>query len=239
WEPRGLLKNYEILYRLSMAELRGGSYSRHLEYRKKAIEAATVNRDAHWLLWRYSTSTLRYADLGDLKAAEVALARNSTLYHQSLGQSQGALTFGLSPGLFYSHTTSPPGSQPHYEAEFAEAQAAVLDAKGRYAEAEPLYRQAIAAVSGPRYVHGTFPEELHSRLAVNLIDQERSLEAENEARTALIGMLAKRGRNSPQTANMLGLLCRVLLEQGRYLELERLARASIATYEKVGAPSGS
>jgi CHAT domain-containing protein len=219
WDPGGSLKNYEILYRLSMAELRGGSYSRHLEYRERAIDAATMNRDSAWLLWRHSTSTRRYADLGDLKAAEAALAELSTLYQQSF--------------RWWS------GSQPHYEANYAWAQAAVLDAKGEYAKAEALYRQAIAAVSGPRYARGTSPEELRDRLVQNLIRQERLLEAENEARKALLGMLAKRGRNSPQTASMLGLLGLAVFEQRRYQESERLARASVATYEKVGAPPGS
>src|SRR5262245_28713130 len=65
------------------------------------------------------------------------------------------------------------------------------------------------------------------------------LEAENEARKTLLGRLAKRGRNSPHTASSLALLGRVLLGQGRYQESERLARASIATYEQVGAPPGS
>src|SRR4030095_2570276 len=218
WDPGGSLKNYEILYRLSMAELSGGSSSRHLEYRKRAFQECPKG-DGAWLLWRYSTSTLRYAGLGDLKAAETALAELSTLYHGSFRW--------------------PLGSQPHYEANFAQAQAAVLNAKGKYVEAEALYRQAIAAISGPGYSRGTFPEELHKRSAVSRTNQERLLEAENEARTALIGMLAKRGRNSPQTASMLGLLGQVLLKQGRYQELETLARASIAIYEKVGAPPSS
>src|SRR5262245_15921116 len=216
WEPGGTLKNYEILYRLSMAQLSGGSYSRHLEYRKRAIQECP-NSDVAWLLSRYSIWTLRYADLGDLKAAEAALAEVSTLYYQS---------FRL-------------GSEPHYEANFAQAQAAVLDAKGKYAEAEALYRQAISALSGPVYARWTFPEGLRDRLAQNLINQGRLLEAETEARAALRGMLAKRGRYSPQTASILHLLVWVLLDQGRYQEAERMARASIATYEKVGTPPGS
>src|SRR5262249_21737277 len=157
----------------------------------------------------YSIWTLRYADRGDLKAAEAALAEVSTLYYQSFRW--------------------PLGLQPGYEADFAQAQAAVLDAKGRYAEAEALYRQAISAVSGPAYARSTYPEELRDRLVQNRIRQERLLEAENEARTALLGILVKRGRNSPQTASILGLLVRVLLDQGRYQETERMARASIVT----------
>jgi len=110
WDPGGPLKNYEILYQLSMAELSSGSYSRHLEYRKRAIQECPTS-DGTWLLRRYSTSTMRYTDLGDLKAAEAALAEVSTLFHQSLRWSSG--------------------SQPHDEANFAWAQAAVLDAKGK------------------------------------------------------------------------------------------------------------
>src|SRR5262249_3091010 len=124
WHPGGTLKSHEILHELAMAELRVGDYPRHLEYREKAIEAVPNNNGAEQLRI-YSESTVLLAIFGELKAAEATLARLSTLYQESFRW--------------------PLGSQPRYEAWFAQAQAAVLDAKGEYAEAEALYRKAIAA----------------------------------------------------------------------------------------------
>jgi CHAT domain-containing protein len=199
-----------------------------------------------WTLKRYTASTELYAKLGDLKAAEAALDDFLT----------------ASKYWFYGSMLAPstPPIQWRFEAWPVQAQAAVLDAKGESAEAEALYRKLFAVVSVSKFRESswldqlrspywrqvleekdgeTWLEQLHAQFALNLLHQGRLLEAENETREALLGMLAKRGRNSLPTAFMLGRLSAVLLEQGRYQEAERLARASLATYEQVGGPPDS
>jgi CHAT domain-containing protein len=216
WGPGGSLQRYEILTDLAMVELRIGNYSRHLEYRKKAIEAVP-NDNGAGLFRIYSHSTYLLAFFGELKAAEAVLAELSTLYYQSARW-----------------------TRPYFEshARFAQAQAAVLTAKGKYAEAQALYRSAIAAVSVPTPTSDLWLD-LRWHYARSLIHQGQLLEAENEIRTALLDTLATYGRNSFLTAFTLTNLGEVLLQQGRYQESERIARAGIATYEKVGAPPDS
>jgi CHAT domain-containing protein len=202
-----------------------------------------------WMLKRYAASTELYAKLGDVKAAEAALDDFLTASKYRF--------YGAS--LAFSAPPAPP-VQWRFEAWLAQAQAAVLDAKGESAEAEALYRKLFAVVSVSKFRESswldqlrspywqkvlkekdgeTWLEQLHAQFALNLLHQGRLLEAENETREAVLGMVAKRGRNSLQTAFMLGRLSAVLLEQGRYQEAKRLARASLATFEKVGAPADS
>ncbi|MBI4241942.1 MAG: CHAT domain-containing protein, partial [Candidatus Rokubacteria bacterium] len=80
---------------------------------------------------------------------------------------------------------------------------------------------------------------LTGRLAEVLVRQERLIEAEGEARSALLRALEKRGRYSPHTANILNTLTQVIFEQGRFAEAETLARAGIDIYQKIGASPDS
>jgi CHAT domain-containing protein len=216
WRPGGSLTRYEILNELAKVEVKVGNYSRHLEYRKKAIEAVP-NSNGEWLLRIYSDSTFHLANSGELRAAEAALAELSTLYYQSLRW-----------------------TQPHFasHARFAQAQVAVLNAKGKYAEAQALCRRAIEAESASTYAQD-FWVDFRWQCARGLILQGQLLEAEHEIRTALLGTLAAYPRYSRPTAFMLSNLGWVLLQQGRYQESERIARAAIATYEKIGQPPDS
>jgi CHAT domain-containing protein len=207
-----------------------------------------------WLLRRYSALTELYAKLGDLKAAEAALTDFLFEADRRYGWSN--------LGDYYHGDLNASGPPPRvrFEPWLIQAQAAVFEAKGESAEAEALYRKLIAAASVSKFAEEswlvqlrlpywqrlleekdgeTWQEQLHAQFALNLLHQGRLLEAENESRAAVLGMLAKRGRNSLQTALMLGRLSAVLLEQGRYQESERLARASLSTYEKVGGPQDS
>src|SRR5262249_39268360 len=112
------------------------------------------------------------------------------------------------------------------------AEAVLLDVTGRHAEAEALGRKVIARLAARRE-RDSLVDEAHAFLARTLIYQGRLLEAENEAREAVLGALAQQqGRYSPHTAWMLRSLAWVLLEQGRYREAETLARAVIDIYEK-------
>jgi CHAT domain-containing protein len=214
--------NHEILFELSMAELQGGNYSRSIEYRRKAIAAVPRNQRG-WLISLNSGLAMMYAAWGDLEAAEATLAETLRVFAES-----------------HNWQNLRPEWIAGYRASVAQGQAAILEARGRYAEAEALYRQAAVALASDA-VRSKQPwlDQQHSYLARSLIRQGRLLEAENEARKALLGALAKRGRYSPHTAWMLRSLVWVIQEQGRYREAEALVRAAIDIYEKTGASSES
>jgi hypothetical protein len=244
---RTALAEFYLKRALASREVGGSRQEIDALTKASAIEVKpTTRNDISWLLKRYSAWAELYAQLGDLKAAEAALA--DFFIVSDLRHTFQPTTDNGTPGPMTWHPW------------LAQAQAAVLEAKGESAEAEALYRQLFAALSVSKFAEGswldqlrspywrqlleekdgeTWLEQLHAQLALSLLHQGRLLEAENESREALLGMLAKRGRNSLQTAFMLGRLSAVLLEQGRYQESERLARASLSTYEKVRAPADS
>src|SRR5690606_30727103 len=66
--------------------------------------------------------------------------------------------------------------------------------------------------------------------------QGRLHEAETEMRRALLNRLRVVGKYHVTTAFGIRLLSRVLVEQGRYAEAERLLRASNEIYATLGVP---
>ena len=127
----------------------------------------------------------------------------------------------------------------------ARAQASVLELKGRLTEAESYYRQATAHKAEVIRLHlrpgKRGKQQIDSYnwgialLADNLRRQGRLVEAEIEARKAMLGALQTRGCYTENTAHVLWVLSRVIFEQGRYRDAESLARANVEIYEKIGA----
>ena len=216
-----------LLHELSNAEMAGGNYSRAMDYTRQAMWKATGTYWRGWLITLNGKLALIYASWGDLNAAEAALRDALIVYAESQRWMQ---------------------QRPEWisgrQAQVARAQAAVLAAKGRYAEAEAFQRRAVAAlaedpvwsqnIDAPGRWNIWLDYEI-GRLAQYLARQGRLLEAENEARMALLGALSKRGRYSTQTAIVLRNLIQVIFEQGRYAEAETLAHARIDIYEKSGS----
>jgi len=211
WEyvrPGGSPSLGDVLWNLSLAEVRGGNFSRMVEYQHKAIEAGLSR---HWQFMLYTELVRTYAGRGDVKAAEASLADASRLYYSLM-------------------------TDTNRYARLTRAQAALLLAAGKYPEAEALYRRAEAVLATDPQLAGDFQLDIvHSSLAQVLLRQNRLLEAEVEARRALLSVLAKRGRYSSYAARALQSLVAVLLEQGRYRESETLARAAVDIYVRIGA----
>ena len=116
-----------------------------------------------------------------------------------------------------------------------EARAAVAQSKGDLIEAEALYHRAIERndkMSFGRAVNwGAFTR---IELAGNLTRQGRLLEAENALRESLASRLAHQTQ-TPFVAKALGRLSGVLYEQGRYVDAEALADATVRLYEAMCA----
>jgi tetratricopeptide (TPR) repeat protein len=209
--PGGSPDVYEILLRLSQAELDGAKFSRALEHQRKGVEVSPIR----WRFRFHADLAIKYAVLGDVNAAEAEFAEAARLYYL-IGSSQAD------------------------RAHLAYAQGALLEATGKYAEAEVSYRRSESILAGdPKWVGHVWLDRVRAKLATTLIRQGRLVEAENEARKALLGALAKRGQYSTHTARILQTLVSVLREQGRYRESERLARADVDIYLQVGADSDS
>ena len=122
-------------------------------------------------------------------------------------------------------------------------------ATGQYADAEETARDCIrlsadliAAEGTLNVPPGTFEnlrDNMHSSLANALLMQGRLVEAEAEARVALLSRLERFGRFAPETAGDIVLLARVLFEARRSADSEKLSAAARDIYETLGYDAGS
>jgi CHAT domain-containing protein len=117
---------------------------------------------------------------------------------------------------------------------------------GRYEEGLAIFRRALDFVEQDireRKPTGSFvsaPILYRGGVIVDaLVRLGRLAEAEASAREAVVAGLKQYGRYWPGTPFVMTSLSRVLVEQGRFAEGERLARETVATYEKIGASAAS
>lgn len=120
-------------------------------------------------------------------------------------------------------------------AELAMAQGRFQDAEGRYAKAITLLEEGLKLEmqllapdrrSAPGSIEVTRDGVMGS-LATAKFRQGRLLEAEAEIRLALLNRLKAGGKYTPQVAGMLTTFSRLLNEQARYAEADRLATAAL------------
>jgi CHAT domain-containing protein len=122
-------------------------------------------------------------------------------------------------------------------AEAAHGEALYL--AGRFRQAVPHLRQAAAAMMQaedephdwpPQGTYISSADVMLSELATALAKSGHPLDAEVEARRALLNELRLYGRYSVRTAARISVLAEILTEQGRYPEAETLVRIALDTY---------
>lgn len=215
----GYSRTLPILDNLSNAQLSIGNLAAARAIREEMLGFATpgFRLSSHALLARILTIQ------NDFVAADEALYHAQKLLRESRGW-QNAL----------------PESVASWEALVANALAGLYEARGHLDDAEPLYRKAIAVLEAdPKWSKDPWVEVEVLRLAYLFVRQGRLLEAESEARKALLSVLRKRGRDYTVTATALRVLARTVGEQGRYAEAEMLARAGLRILTDAGAPADS
>lgn len=135
-------------------------------------------------------------------------------------------------------------------AQALRAQSRFAEATGHYAEAEAYARRALYLVETQLVSHEAemgFPPGAWSNtrdfilgdLSSILLRQNRPVEAEAEIRIALLDELQRQGRYAAETARVLLMLARVLDEEGRFAESERLAAAARSSFLALGHGKGS
>jgi CHAT domain-containing protein len=180
----------------------------------------------------YEGNALEAARATDFAAANDWLQKNDSLLQQSGSWRQG--------GNF----------RNYYAATNDRAHGEVLAFQGRYAEAEPLLRRSIVEglqaerdTAGesfpPRGTYTIMTDYIEIQLATVLNREGRPLEAEFEARRALLSELKLHGRYAPDSVGMITGLGSVLAEQGRYRDAEKLARTSLDTERTLGIDQAS
>ena len=115
---------------------------------------------------------------------------------------------------------------------YLDAHATILQTLGRYAEAEPLYRRALAI--GEKRLGPDHPAVATSlnNLALLLKTQGKYVEAEPLYRRALAIGEKRLGPDHPAVATRLNNLAGLLQAQGKYVEAEPLFRRALAIDEK-------
>ena len=218
----GYARRMHILSDLSDAYFYGGNLNRARDLRRDTLDLRGPGMQG-WQIHNHATLARIHAIAGNLEAAEEATREAQKIVREARHW---------------------PGNRAEWiaawDSSVANAQASVLEARGRYEQAEAFYRESILVLAADPTLSKSLRIDLQTaRLSLVLVRQGRLLEAENEARHALLGALGKRGRNSKETAAMLRFLSRAIVEQGRYAEAEALARVSLDIYARIGAPADS
>lgn len=135
-----------------------------------------------------------------------------------------------------------------WESDLDSARALILESKGQYKEAEVAYKRAeefrrASLKDLPRFDFPPPAGQIHIVADRNLLSlarvkakQGRLVEAETDARKALLGVLARVGKyNAASTPFIVG-LAEILIEQGRSPEAEQLLRSSLDVVNTLGIP---
>ncbi len=211
---------------LGFSEQNVGRYSRHPALRQEALDHTAI--PGARLVWNIALAE-HHAALGDLGAAEAALTRAGA--HQS-GMEGGDSDWPRLDRAWHLY-----------------GRAAVVRAQGRPLEAEGYARQAIAEldVSGIRrseFWGSNYDFEDAKRvrmrrareeLARTLLVLGRLQQAEIEGLKALRIAAVRYGRDYYETASSLLTVAEVILQQGRAVEGERVAREALAIFDRIGA----
>jgi len=208
-EKTGSVSN-QLTFRLGKAEKDCGSIKRGIELLERAA------KNGH--LSAADALTFAYLAVGDITSAIRAKDR---LVEQSQAILQQWSNASLQQTTWLRHNP-------------AEAGAAILDAQGKYQEAEKLLRICIAERP---YIIDTYPSAIlnpRNNLAFNLSNQGRFTEAELEARGVIQESIGLAGKEGEVTANAAGALADIMLKQGRYEEAEKLAYYRIKIFESAG-----
>jgi CHAT domain-containing protein len=143
----------------------------------------------------------------------------------------------------------------HWRSLLETSRSMILQETGRYAEAERAARLAVASEERaiPHYDQmrvvgrNMFPrgqmersvELMRTVHAMTLLRQGRLAEAEVEQRRALLNLLARYGRYSPEVGGAVSRLALIVQEQGRASDAETLAKAAVNIFENTGSGAGS
>jgi CHAT domain-containing protein/tetratricopeptide (TPR) repeat protein len=193
------------------------------------------NRNKGRLFSAYRQMVIALIGLGDINRAETVAQRSRALLAQSREWRNPAF------GMYRSN----------WAANAENAGARVLEARGRFAEAERAYHREGELWADAQRQSANWPRRPSQDFFESLIygalslegrakaRQGRVTEGEADVRRALLGRLARVGKYHTDTASTLQVLCWVLGEQGRHQEAEQIARAIEDIYRDMGFPDDS
>ena len=141
-------------------------------------------------------------------------------------------------GLAYQIRSGKYGTTEYYNAmgEFYKARLeyTLLNMRAKYIEAEPIIRRTVDVASVVPMPHGRLLLQVERiRLIRNLIEQNRLVEAELEARKTIEDSIKFLSEESVHLLAANTILAEVLLAQGRLTDAEKVNQASVQGYEQL------
>jgi CHAT domain-containing protein len=213
----------EILSELSSAQALAGDYSHSIRTLEAAVGQAQTSDRRGWLINLYSRLAQARALAGDFDAADEFLSKATALHAESISWKDPL-----------------PRHRASYEANVNRALAMILDSKGQYRKGELHWRTMVDILGRSPWWRDKSVYDLSLYfLSQNLKFQGRLVEAEVEARRALLGTVRKSVVIDVYTAHTLRNLTSILLARGRFEEAEMLARRDLEIYRSIGALPGS
>lgn len=222
-----------ILAELAASETRGGNLLTAARLREQsiAISARNIRGNIGLRLNNYRSQVYTYSRLGERDKAREALAKAEDLLAE--GQRRPAYAW-------FRH---------NWPAAVTQAKADLLENEGKYEEAEPYRRQALAdrkqdikdnlerTKRGITNIVQIIPQRLYAvasrDLANNLVKQQRLTEAEAILRGMIYGSLSNFGRYFIGTGANFVAFAEVLYEQGRYGEAREAAEIALDVFTQL------
>ena len=199
------IKPPKLMAKLGISEFISGNFKHGIALLEQSL---TIQKRPN----TYTQLVKLYARVGDLENAERYKREGVHLCNQLKGK-QG---WGVWPEL-----------------HAARMRAYLLEAQGKFAEAEKYYRKSQRIITDSiREKYPVVPFVNRIYLARNLKRQGHLLEAELEARQALKEIIGYAGKESEIVGATIGDLGDILQSQGRLKESEKLMRTGIQIIEK-------
>jgi CHAT domain-containing protein/predicted negative regulator of RcsB-dependent stress response len=203
--------DYRFLINLSYAEFVCGNFKHAVKY----MEQALAIKDDPGI---YTGLVKLYTRIGDLDSAR-RMAEQGVALCNSLRNKKGWENWPVILAAYM--------------------KAMVLEAQGKFAEAEPHYRRMLRNWSRPMKMRNPLGYVVHKiYLTRNLKNQDRLVEAEVEARDVLKA-ISSLDKESEIFGNGVGELGIILLRQGRLLDSEKLMFAALRILETANVSNDS
>jgi len=173
--------------------------------------------------------------LGDLSGAEAVMEKDQALLHAA------------KTGPNWSNDPRSSNLEAHIafgNAAVFEARGQFLEAAASYRKAEALFRDTLAKLSLMQNppLRSTVEQACDWMVARAARVEARAghlVDAEIDARQALLNWLKLGGKYNLNTARIIGVFANILVEQARYAEAEQLSRSMIDIYQALGAERDS
>jgi CHAT domain-containing protein len=204
-----------------------GNYKRAIELNERMRKKLDAPGSKGFLFNIYRRLVINYVNVGDLRAADAQLRKSQALMNEAR-RWPNYEHFGLG-----------------WEGNLEDTKARILEARGRYSEAEAAYhkagiliREALEKWSNrptaqPRAVWELGLDFMLANEGRTKARQGRLAEAEVDIRRALLNRLTAAGKYNQDTAQIILYLAHLMSEQARFAEAEHLSRAAVEIYQTI------